>query len=218
MRSVTSYLTGSVLVSGMTAANKHTNVQITPGQIQKTCLQCTRQFWCYPSKIGKYCGPRCRQVGSGAAGALKRIQERHDPQACKKCKKEFPLADYPIRSGRPALRCKDCVQATPEQKRRRHLWNNFKITLEDWTAMYSAQGGACPICQRLLPDLQTLCQTANSRTDSWSERNWNTDHCHTSGKVRGILCRYCNMGLGSFKEDQSAMLRAIEYLKTHAPV
>ena len=39
------------------------------------------------------------------------------------------------------------------------------------------------------------------------------DHCHKTKKVRGMLCMYCNMGLGHFKDDINILMRAIEYLK-----
>src|SRR3990167_6129678 len=40
-----------------------------------------------------------------------------------------------------------------------------------------------------------------------------TDHCHTSGKIRGRLCTRCNTGLGMFLEDPELMLRAAEYIR-----
>lgn len=41
------------------------------------------------------------------------------------------------------------------------------------------------------------------------------DHDHVTGEVRGLLCKFCNPGLGSFKEDVSILERAISYLKSH---
>jgi hypothetical protein len=42
------------------------------------------------------------------------------------------------------------------------------------------------------------------------------DHHHASGKVRGILCRECNIGLGRFKENIESLERAIVYLRNSA--
>ena len=39
------------------------------------------------------------------------------------------------------------------------------------------------------------------------------DHCHSTGKVRGLLCQVCNVGLGAFKDDEYLLLNAIKYLK-----
>ena len=41
------------------------------------------------------------------------------------------------------------------------------------------------------------------------------DHCHNTKKIRGLLCHYCNMALGLFKDNTDIMQKAIEYLKTH---
>ena len=42
-----------------------------------------------------------------------------------------------------------------------------------------------------------------------------TDHDHTPGKFRGWLCRYCNWGLGHFKDDPALLIRAAHYLRRH---
>ncbi|NJS14058.1 MAG: hypothetical protein HC788_04880 [Sphingopyxis sp.] len=41
------------------------------------------------------------------------------------------------------------------------------------------------------------------------------DHCHSTGKIRGMLCLHCNSGLGSFRDDPERLSRAIEYLKAN---
>lgn len=38
------------------------------------------------------------------------------------------------------------------------------------------------------------------------------DHCHTTGEIRGVLCRPCNLGLGYFRDDPERLLGAIKYL------
>jgi len=39
------------------------------------------------------------------------------------------------------------------------------------------------------------------------------DHCHITSKLRGVLCRSCNIGLGMFRDDEGLLLKAIEYLR-----
>ena len=41
------------------------------------------------------------------------------------------------------------------------------------------------------------------------------DHDHETGRIRNVLCRRCNLGLGNFRESPELLARAIEYLKTH---
>jgi len=52
-----------------------------------------------------------------------------------------------------------------------------------------------------------ICNTKFSKVTS------NIDHCHTTNKVRGILCTACNMGLGLFKDNTENLTNAITYLK-----
>jgi hypothetical protein len=87
-------------------------------------------------------------------------------------------------------------QTTPAMRRR---WK-YKITDEQYAEMVEAQEGRCAICQR--PD------------------ELKVDHDHsccpgavTCGKcIRGLLCDWCNRGLGIFRDDPGALRRASEYL------
>lgn len=44
--------------------------------------------------------------------------------------------------------------------------------------------------------------------------NKHIDHCHETGKVRGVLCRQCNLALGWLKDDKDLISRIINYLKS----
>ena len=58
-----------------------------------------------------------------------------------------------------------------------------------------------------------LCEICGAKR---GKRNHALDHCHASGKLRGILCTACNQGLGHFKDDIARMELAIAYLRKHA--
>jgi hypothetical protein len=75
-----------------------------------------------------------------------------------------------------------------------HLERRYGISREDYAALLARQGGVCAICAK--PSKKTLC----------------VDHCHSTGKIRGLLCRKCNFGLGCYAEDQAAMIAALAYL------
>lgn len=83
--------------------------------------------------------------------------------------------------------CKEC-------KRNREYLRNYGITLLDYNLMYKEQKGVCAICSKPKSLLQV-------------------DHCHHSGKVRGLLCVQCNTSLGSFNDDIQMLEKAIQYLK-----
>jgi hypothetical protein len=39
------------------------------------------------------------------------------------------------------------------------------------------------------------------------------DHCHSTGRVRGRLCRLCNVALGAFRDDPSLLRAAADYIE-----
>lgn len=107
-----------------------------------------------------------------------------------------------------ASSCKGCVYGKGSAKRRlvtpevrllkgRVSCLKFKygITPEDYQEMLAAQGGVCAVCGAG-PGVRALA----------------VDHCHTTGRVRGILCPNCNTGLGKFRDDVGLLTRAITYL------
>lgn len=81
--------------------------------------------------------------------------------------------------------------------RSKHLKFKFNMTVEEYETMFNKQGGVCKICK--LP----------------SNKKLSIDHCHTTGKVRGLLCFTCNMGLGYFKDNDTLLNSAIKYLKNY---
>lgn len=67
---------------------------------------------------------------------------------------------------------------------------------EDYGELFDAQHGKCAICKRPPRDGEFL----------------HIDHDHETGKVRGLLCRNCNAGLGQFKDDVDRLMAAAAYL------
>lgn len=76
------------------------------------------------------------------------------------------------------------------------LKNDFNISLDDFNDLLQKQNNACAIC----------------KTQEPTGYNWHVDHCHSSNKVRGILCSKCNQGLGLFKDSITNLTEAIKYL------
>lgn len=67
--------------------------------------------------------------------------------------------------------------------------------------MLEGQNHVCAICSR--PETR-------GKTKYLS-----VDHCHTTGKVRGLLCAKCNTVLGYMNDNPDYLTKAMEYLKKH---
>jgi hypothetical protein len=81
------------------------------------------------------------------------------------------------------------------------LQRKYGITLDQWEAMFEAQGQSCAVC----------------KTKNPGRKGWQTDHCHKQKTVRGVLCSNCNRALGLLKEDVVHLQSLIRYLKQHEP-
>lgn len=72
--------------------------------------------------------------------------------------------------------------------------------MEQWDSILTNQGGKCAICRSPNPT---------------TKQGWHTDHCHKTGKVRGILCKSCNVALGEVKDRIDVVKNMLEYLRVH---
>jgi hypothetical protein len=83
--------------------------------------------------------------------------------------------------------------ANPEKTRAQRRSQRYMLDAAAFEALLSAQEGRCAVCRA--PGAACV------------------DHCHTTGRVRGILCRACNTGLGQFRDDRILILAAATYLE-----
>ena len=73
-------------------------------------------------------------------------------------------------------------------------FRKYGLTQAKYNSLFELQKGRCQICGGDL------------------NHGLNVDHDHKTGTVRGLLCSYCNTGLGLFRDDVSTLARAIAYL------
>lgn len=140
-------------------------------------------------------------------------------KTCSKCQLERPLDSFAVRADTGKLRsaCRDCITkdnlnryhtnpATREAHRkasRKHGLKKYGISQTQFDEMFDSQAGRCAICAN------GICKTDEDRYLSTC-----VDHDHKTGKVRGLLCWDCNVGLGKFFDNTDIMQSAITYLQT----
>lgn len=85
-----------------------------------------------------------------------------------------------------------------DRTRAGHLKRKFGITVSEYQEMFDVQNGKCAIC---------------GKDDNG--KSLSVDHNHNTGKVRGLLCRKCNTGIGLFNDNISLIYKAVRYLEDH---
>lgn len=156
---------------------------------------------------------------------------------CTSCKLDLPIAKF---GKRPEYRdgyrtnCNSCrgkknapYVSTPEKRERRRMvykeniekmavhygvkreylpngrWSKLRkkygISEKEYYDMLAAQGGGCGICGKANPD--------------GKHGVFVVDHCHETGRVRGVLCLKCNIAIGMLGDSVSGLKMALSYLK-----
>jgi len=100
--------------------------------------------------------------------------------------------------------------ANPDKVRAIKLRHDYGTTPEEVDQKLLDQGGLCAICQ---VDLEQIVQ--HNKDGTVRGTGICIDHCHETGKVRGIICSGCNKGLGCFKDDPARMRAAADYIEKH---
>jgi hypothetical protein len=84
------------------------------------------------------------------------------------------------------------------ERSRGYNLKRYKITVEQYRSMEAQQKGLCACCGN-----PPLC----------GRKVLYVDHCHSSGKIRGLLCHKCNCGIGALGDTIQGVERALDYLK-----
>ncbi len=101
---------------------------------------------------------------------------------------------------RESQRASGYAKRTPGAYRRGNL-RKYGITEATYVALLAQQGGRCAICGRERPN--------------GKGHHFHVDHDHASGRLRGLLCHSCNIGIGNLQEDERILHAAIAYLRRH---
>jgi hypothetical protein len=144
---------------------------------------------------------------------------------CSVCKALKPLADFykenRVKDGR-ARRCTECHCKVTNEYRKKNPEIYRKASLKHWHALddrkkherWIKRYGITPIQYKKMFEKQNgLCQICNQTCNSGHLLS--VDHCHTTGKVRGLLCKKCNTALGMLEDNITYFKNAITYLKNY---
>lgn len=96
---------------------------------------------------------------------------------------------------------KTWMKVNPDYARNASLKKMYGVTAEWYDGQYEKQSGLCAICG------QPESQTSGGKTQKLA-----VDHCHETGKVRGLLCSDCNRGIGFLKHSPDLLRASVKYL------
>lgn len=125
----------------------------------------------------------------------------NDPRDCDQCGKEYVPKRAAANVAYCSRRCGELARKESGRQRESHLTRKFGITQADYDRMLGEQGGGCWICG------------AGPEQQSRYPTYLRVDHCHETGRVRGLLCEKHNLLLGRWDHDPVLLRRAADYLE-----
>lgn len=99
-----------------------------------------------------------------------------------------------------------CRSCTRKPRREGKLLARYGISLDEYNTTLLQQGGVCAICKQP--------ETAKDNAGK-NVRNLSVDHCHSTGKNRGLLCGRCNRAIGLFLDTPLLLVEAAAYVLKH---
>lgn len=136
-------------------------------------------------RICKHCGKEARSENDLVLFKTDNTMKYKKANICKDCSRVFEKIKWTYRN--------------EENRLNTYYKKKYNITYDTVQELKDEQDNVCKIC--LKPE-------GVSRLDKFV-----VDHCHTTNKVRGILCGKCNTALGHLEDDVARLARAIEYLQ-----
>ena len=166
----------------------------------RTCNVCKEELCLTKFSKGRYTCRECRNK------KRRELKQRHEPQfskikKCSKCGKEKKGSNFSLcKESTDGLRsvCKTCHTFFGKIKK-------FGIDQDKYEFMLKEQNYGCKICGSK--------DSNNRNTEMFA-----IDHCHTTGKIRGLLCDTCNRGIGYLKDNKNILKRAAEYVANEGDI
>lgn len=198
------------------------------------CQQCGKGFEFF-YRGSKFCSRQC-YFDYKSVVASDKLASFKGKKSCSTCGIEKNFDQFSLHKGdvKPIAQCRGCIAAKTREWRKANAdkkretarkWraNNmdkalaaeaktrerrrtrtkelrfirlYGIDLEIYNELFSSQGNKCAICEQV------------------DGKRLHVDHCHATGRVRGILCSTCNHMIGMAYDDPSILTRGAEYLSS----
>lgn len=118
--------------------------------------------------------------------------------SCKSCDKPKRQTYYQNHKKDYKERTRKWAKNNREKRKDLKMKYRYRVSETEYSDLFKLQNGVCKICKEFkLPKNKTRLVL---------------DHCHTTGKVRGLLCDKCNKALGFFEDKINLLDEAIKYL------
>jgi hypothetical protein len=130
---------------------------------------------------------------------LSNIDSSSRTATCMICGPDTPIKLKHKSNGSGTWRCRIAERRWNINSRRRHephkaRRRKYGLRRADYMALLQRQHERCAICGRRIALV--------------------VDHCHETGRIRGLLCRDCNLGIGYLRDDPKLLRQALKYLKS----
>lgn len=169
----------------------------------KTCTKCGKE---YPATAEFFTKNRCRKDGlhcwckiCGREYANIRTREHRQER------REYSKRWYEKHKNELRIKAR-VISQIPEiklQHRKNKLKREYGLTLDQYDKMFVVQNGVCAICGK-----------SGIIKNQWDTMRLAVDHDHQTGRVRGLLCNRCNLGVG-YVEDGVFAANAKAYLEKY---
>ena len=119
-------------------------------------------------------------------------------KTCRACREIRDRAAFARNASSPDGLRSECRTCRSNADRSYLLRRRFGFSVEDYDTMLAAQGGKCALCSAQVPG------------GRWTR--FHVDHCHDTGRVRGLLCNSCNSALGALGDTEESIAKVLAYV------
>jgi len=140
------------------------------------------------------------------------FNQREGFKICYVCRKEKTFTEFSnnaYRADKLQTYCKECGK---ERQSKWYYKRKHSLSLEERDSFLQKQNNLCAICGNI-----TNFKLKQGHGKNISEEAV-IDHDHLTGEIRGVLCGFCNTGLGAFKDNINSLKSAIGYLQDSVKV